>query len=233
MNKAKQYKVLVIDDEPDIRSILEDILEDEGFLVESAIDADDGHAKFLAFQPDLVLLDIWMPNETSNDGNEGIRLLKQWKDSNILSQPVIMISGHGNIETAVEAVKFGAYDFLEKPLSTSTLLLTVHRALEAQKLKYENTNLRLETEQQRELIGDSSVITEIRRQISLLGPTDGWVFVSGEVGTGKSVVARSLHDCLALKPMKNLKLAVLKKQIKAPYILTKYSTLTLLPKENF
>jgi len=134
-----------------------------------------------------------MPTDKSNDGNEGIRLLKQWKDNNLLSQPVIMISGHGNIETAVEAVKYGAYDFLEKPLSTSTLLLTIHRALETQKLKYENRNLRLESEQQRELIGDSPVITEIRRQVNLLGPTDSWVFISGEVGTGKSVVARSLH----------------------------------------
>ena len=190
-------KILIIDDEPDIRSILADILTDEGFLIETACDATEGHEKYLSYHPDLVLLDIWMPNgqgkDDASEGNEGIKLLEKWQNEKLLSQPVIMISGHGNVETAVEAVKKGAYDFLEKPLSTNALLLTIERAIETERLKKENEQLRLESNQQRELIGDSPAIKEIRRQITLLGPTNSWVFLSGEVGTGKNVIAQSLH----------------------------------------
>jgi two-component system nitrogen regulation response regulator NtrX len=186
-------KILIIDDEPDIRSVLTDILADEGFEVISAINAEDGHQKFKEENPDLVLLDIWMPLDQTSSGTEGLQLLEKWQKENLLDKPVIMISGHGNIETAVEAVKNGAYDFLEKPLSIDSLLLTVNRAMERERLKRENESLRLKSEQQHELIGESGAIQEVRRQIRLFGPTDSWVLLSGEVGTGKSVVARSLH----------------------------------------
>ncbi len=191
----KQEKILIIDDEPDIRSIITDILEDEGYQIESAENAAEGNEKFNDFQPDLVLLDIWMPNSDSSDdeGNEGLKLLEHWKNVGSLNQPVIMISGHGNVETAVEAVKNGAYDFLEKPLSTSALMLTINRALETERLRKENERLRQESGQQHELIGSSPTINEARRQIQLIGATDSWVLLTGEVGTGKNIAARSLH----------------------------------------
>lgn len=188
-------KILIIDDEPDISSVIADILSDEGFQIDTACDANEGHQKYLSFNPDIILLDIWMPSSDGkiSSGNEGLKLLEKWQSENLLSQPVIMISGHGNVETAVEAVKKGAYDFLEKPLSTSALLLTIERAIETENLKKENEQLKLESNQQRELIGNSAAIKEIRRQITLLGPTNSWVFLSGEVGTGKNIVAQSLH----------------------------------------
>ncbi len=190
-----QEKILIIDDEPDIRSIISDILEDEGFSIETAENASEGHVKFTAFQPDIVLLDIWMPTSdgSGDEGNEGLKLLEKWKKAELLKQPVIMISGHGNVETAVEAVKNGAYDFLEKPLSTESLMLTISRALETERLRKENERLRLESGQQQELIGNSPIIKEVRRQIQLIGSTNSWVLLTGEVGTGKNIAAHSLH----------------------------------------
>lgn len=191
----KQEKILIIDDEPDIRSIIADILEDEGYQIEMAENATEGNEKFNSFNPDLVLLDIWMPDEDggNGDGNEGLKLLEKWKNNNSLEQPVVMISGHGNVETAVEAVKNGAYDFLEKPLSTSALMLTINRALETERLRKDNERLRRESGQQQNLIGNSSIVKEIRRQIQLIGATDSWVLLTGEVGTGKNIASRSLH----------------------------------------
>ena len=119
-----KQKVLIIDDEADIRSIVEDILTDEGFEVETAVDAKSGYTSCETFQPDVILLDIWMPAANGTPSEEGLKLLKEWAAENKLTVPVIMISGHSNVETAVEAVKIGAYDFLEKRLSTAKLLLT-------------------------------------------------------------------------------------------------------------
>ena len=187
-------KILIIDDEPDIRSIITDILEDEGYIVQSAKNAIEGDEVLHRFKPDLVLLDIWMPDENGNgNGNEGLKLLEQWKQNDQLKQPVIMISGHGNVETAVEAVKNGAYDFLEKPLSTPVLMLTIHRAIEKERLRKENLHLRQQTEQQ-ELIGNSSKTKEVKRHIELIGATNSWVLLTGEVGTGKNIAAKSLHN---------------------------------------
>ena len=188
-------KILIIDDEPDIRSIIADILEDEGFLIKTASNAIEGDQAFLSFEPDLILLDIWMPTEDGkNEGNEGLKLLENWKNNKLLKQPVIMISGHGNVETAVEAVKNGAYDFLEKPLSTTALMLTIDRALETERLRKENLQLRRESNQKQEIIGNSPLAQEVRRQIQLIGVTDSWVLLTGEVGTGKSIAAQSLHS---------------------------------------
>ncbi|MGH1539166.1 MAG: sigma-54-dependent transcriptional regulator [Arenicella sp.] len=186
-------KILIIDDEPDIRTIVEDILSDEGFDVLTAGDATSGHEAFLSFEPDLILLDIWMPADDGSASEEGLKLLKHWTDEHNLSKPVIMISGHGNVETAVEAVKIGAYDFLEKPLSTAKLLLTVERAVQTNELRKENERLRGVSGEQKELIGDSTETIELKRQIKLLGPTNSWIFLTGEVGTGKHVVAQSVH----------------------------------------
>ena len=117
--------VLVVDDEPDIRGIVSEILEDEGYKVDSAGDGSEARDKFNRLSPDLVLRDIWMPD------TDGITLLTEWCTQSSYRPPVIMISGHGTVETAVDALRLGAYDFLEKPLSTAKLLVTVERALES------------------------------------------------------------------------------------------------------
>ena len=180
--------ILVVDDEPDIRRVVSDILEDEGFQVETAGDASSARTKFYDIRPDLVLLDIWMPD------TDGVSLLTEWADQNGRIPPVVMISGHGTVETAVEAIRLGAYDFLEKPLSTAKLLVTVERALENSQLYTENTRLRNQLEPASELIGHSPAIQEIRGQISRIGSSDSWVLVRGEPGSGKGVVVRALHQ---------------------------------------
>lgn len=186
-------KVLIIDDEAGIRTIVEDILSDEGYTIETAVDASRGDAAMEKFQPDVVLLDIWMPAANGEPSEEGITLLKKWAKKTKLATPVIMVSGHGNVETAVEAVKIGAYDFLEKPLSTAKLLLTVERALQTNELRKENSRLRGVSGDQKELIGVSPQIVELRRQIKLLAPTNSWIFITGEAGSGKHVVAQCVH----------------------------------------
>ncbi|MBL4851858.1 MAG: sigma-54-dependent Fis family transcriptional regulator [Gammaproteobacteria bacterium] len=182
---SKQH-ILVVDDEPDIRELIRDILIDEGFEVSVADCANQANEARRSRRPDLVLLDIWMPDL------DGISLLKQWCDEGELSFPVIMISGHGNIETAVEATRLGAYDFLEKPLSMAKLLLTVQRALDSAKLQRENVNLRRQTVI--EPIGRSKTLRALREQAQRIGKTDARVLVTGEPGTGKAVFARYIHQ---------------------------------------
>ncbi|MGC1955026.1 MAG: response regulator, partial [Gammaproteobacteria bacterium] len=130
--------ILVVDDEPDIRRLIKDILEDEGYEASVAENAEAARQARRNRRPDLTLLDIWMPD------TDGISLLKEWSEGGSIDTPVIMISGHGTVETAVEATRLGAYDFIEKPLSIAKLLLTVRRALEAAKLTQENVGLRRE-----------------------------------------------------------------------------------------
>ena len=186
---TSQFHILVVDDEPDIRNILQDILQDEGYTVSQAENADQARTLFKQNRPNLVLLDIWMPNE------DGISVLKNWVENNELgSTPVIMISGHGTVENAVEAVKLGAYDFLEKPLSTGKLLLSVERGLENASLREENKLLKSRLQYDSPMISNSDSSQELIRHIRLLGPTDSWVFLTGETGTGKHLVARKIHE---------------------------------------
>ncbi len=181
--------ILIVDDEPDIRSILQDIMQDEGYEVAVAENAKQARSQFLKAQPNLVLLDIWMPDE------DGISLLKKWVEDGLLSEtPVIMISGHGTVENAVEAVKLGAYDFLEKPLSTGKLLLCVERGLENASLRQENKRLKSRLQHNSPMISNSDSSRELMRHVRLLGPTDSWVFITGESGTGKHLVARKIHE---------------------------------------
>jgi len=179
--------VMVVDDEPDIRRVIQEVLEDENYSVVTADNADQARELAANTALDLVLLDIWMP------GTDGISLLKEWANDGGPSVPVIMISGHGNVETAVEAVRCGAYDFLEKPLSTGKLLVTVERALQNERLRKENLRLRNRLEPVAELIGRSAAMQKLREQISRVARTDSWVLISGEPGGGKGVVARCIH----------------------------------------
>jgi DNA-binding NtrC family response regulator len=179
--------VLVVDDEPDIRQLVKEILEDEDYRV---VTAENGHAAREALRegrPDLILLDIWMPDI------DGITLLKEWAEDEGMPCPVIMMSGHGTVETAVEATRLGAYDFLEKPLSLAKLLLTVERALEADRLARENLGLRRRSQAVIEPVGRSAVMQRLREQVKRLAQHDTWVLISGEPGSGRETFARYLH----------------------------------------
>ena len=179
--------ILVVDDEPDIRNLVKEILEDEEFEVATAEDGETARHALRDKRPDLVLLDIWMPDV------DGISLLKEWFEDGGLPCPVIMMSGHGNVETAVEATRLGAYDFLEKPLSLAKLLLTVERALEADKLKRENVGLRQHPPPAHEPTGKSPVMQRLREQVKRIAQHDTWVLICGEPGSGRETLARYLH----------------------------------------
>ena len=180
--------ILVVDDEPDIRNLVQEILEDEGFSVSVAENATIARQSITKTRPDLILLDIWMPDI------DGISLLKEWKNSFGQKTPIIMMSGHGNVETAVEATRNGAYDFIEKPLSTAKLLLTIKHALETYSLKSENLKLNQITMSKLEPIGKSKVINNLKSQLSQIAKHDAYVLMRGESGTNKELLARYLHS---------------------------------------
>jgi two-component system, NtrC family, nitrogen regulation response regulator NtrX len=180
--------VLVVDDEPDIRSTVKEILEDEGYQVTLAENAASAREARLRMRPDVILLDIWMPDL------DGISLLREWSESGGLSCPVIMMSGHGTVETAVEATRLGAWDFVEKPISLAKLLLTIERAREASRLKRENEGLRQHLALPLEPVGTSKAMTALRTQLEKLAQHDTWILIQGEPGTGKESLARWLHE---------------------------------------
>lgn len=179
--------ILVIDDEPDIRNLVREILEDEGYEVSVAENAQVARDQRRLRKPDLILLDIWMPE------TDGISLLKEWQKSGGLPCPVIMMSGHGSVETAVEATRLGAYDFIEKPISLAKLLLTISRALEAEQLTQENLGLKQQLPVTQELVGSSAVMQGLRTQIKRVAQHDTSVLITGEQGAGKQTFARYLH----------------------------------------
>ena len=181
-------RVLVVDDEPDIRQTVRDILEDEGYVVDLAESAEAAREARRQQRPDLVLLDIWMPDL------DGISLLREWSERGGLPCPVIMISGHGTVETAVEATRLGAWDFIEKPISLAKLLLVISRALEASRLKRENEGLRRQLPAPIEVIGSGKGMQALREQIDRIAAHDTWVLIHGEPGTGKETLARALHE---------------------------------------
>jgi len=181
-------RVLVVDDEPDIRQTVRDILEDEGYIVDTAESAAAAREARRQQRPDVVLLDIWMPDL------DGISLLREWTERGGLPCPVIMISGHGTVETAVEATRLGAWDFIEKPISLAKLLLVISRALEAGRLKRENEGLRRQLPAPLEVIGTGKGMQALREQIERLAAHDTWVLIHGEPGTGKETLARALHE---------------------------------------
>jgi two-component system nitrogen regulation response regulator NtrX len=180
-------RILVVDDEDSIRRSLGGILADEGFQV---VVASQGEEALAALRKDvgidLVLLDIAMP------GRDGVAVLEEirgsWPDL-----PVVMMSGHGTIETAVRATRLGAFDFIEKPLSVEKILLTIHHALERLRLERENRRLHAQAVRAHEILGDSEPIRKLKEQIGVAAPTNGWVLITGENGTGKELVARQIH----------------------------------------
>lgn len=182
-----QENILVIDDEASIRSSLQGILEDEGYKVRTAESGEDGLALLKSQNFDIILLDIWLLEMS------GIDVLKQIKSSEENPQ-VIMISGHGTIETAVKATKLGAFDFLEKPLSLEKVVLTVQNAIRQKKLEEENLQLREKIRAKYPLIGESPLIRKLREEIQRAAPTDGRVLIYGENGTGKEHIASLLHQ---------------------------------------
>lgn len=182
-----QDHILVVDDEPDIRGLVKEILEDEGYDVAVAENADAARQARRARRPDAILLDIWMPD------TDGVSLLKEWSEGDALDAPVIMMSGHGTVETAVEATRLGAYDFLEKPLSIAKLLLTVKRALETAQLRHENLHLQRDAQPVVEPVGRGAAMQSLREQAKRIAQHDTPVLISGESGCGKEVFARYIH----------------------------------------
>ena len=179
--------ILVVDDEPDIRSLLKEILEDEGFDISVAENASEARDARRHRRPDLILLDIWMPD------TDGISLLKEWSDGGQVDVPVIMMSGHGTVETAVEATRLGAYDFIEKPLSIAKLLLTVQRALETADLQRENIVLRKGISPLDDPVGNGAPIRKLRTNAGRIAQHKTAIFITGESGSGKEVIARYIH----------------------------------------
>jgi two-component system, NtrC family, nitrogen regulation response regulator NtrX len=187
MNIQAPY-ILVVDDEADIRGLVSEILEDEGYQVAMAENATTAKALKRERLPNLILLDIWMPDM------DGISLLKEWLADDAPLCPVIMMSGHASVESAVEATRLGAYDFLEKPLSLAKLLLTVERALEASHLQQENAGLKQQLMLGIEPVGKSAVVDRIKDQVKRLAQHEARVLFVGEAGVGKELYARYLHS---------------------------------------
>ena len=180
-------RILVVDDEEGIRRSLAGILSDEGFDTTPARDGEEALASIASEGlPDLVLLDIAMP------GRDGVEILVELRER-WPALPVVMMSGHGTVETAVRTTKLGAYDFIEKPLSIDKVLLTIQHALEQSRLTRENRALRAQTLRAHEIIGESPEIVDLVKQIDVAAPSNGWVLITGENGTGKELVARQIH----------------------------------------
>lgn len=185
---AKAAHILVVDDEPDIRRLVHEILEDEGYEVSTAENASQAKQLKTEKNPDLILLDIWMPD------TDGITLLKEWVAEGSFVSPVVMMSGHGSVESAVEATRLGAYDYLEKPLSLAKLLLIVERALESRQLQAEQPAHKPYQTLDYEPVGKSATIARIKEQLKRLAQYDTRVLFVGDAGVGKELYARYLHN---------------------------------------
>ncbi len=178
--------ILIVDDEAEIRSALQGVLEDEGYKTLLANSGEECLETLRRKPVDIVLLDVWLPGM---DGLEALQRIGEMPDH----PEVVMISGHGNIETAVRATKLGAFDFLEKPFSVDRTLLVLKHALEAKRLRSENLEFKKQFQARSVIAGDSIPMKALRQQIALMAPTNGRVLIYGESGTGKELVARAIH----------------------------------------
>ena len=181
-------RILVVDDEAGIRETLTGVLEDEGYAVDVAESGERCLEMLSSAVYSVLLLDIWLP------GIDGLETLQRIRDADMIRKPVVvMISGHGNVESAVRATKLGAHDFLEKPLSVAKVTVAVRNALEHRNLLAQNASLRAEIDRKHRILGDSVPMKAVRQQIELMAPTNGRVLIFGESGTGKALVARAIH----------------------------------------
>lgn len=187
MTKKTKATILIVDDEESIVETLTGIFEDDGYEVVSASTGEKALEYFNDFSPEVVLLDVWMP------GMDGIETLKMIREKNS-DVSIIMISGHSNIDIAVQAIKFGAYDFLEKPLSLEKVLVLTGRAVERQRLRKENIELKTSISQNNEIIGNNPKIQSIREEISRAAASQSKIIIYGDSGSGKELVARALHE---------------------------------------
>src|SRR5919106_4496776 len=178
--------ILIVDDEPGVRSSLSGVLEDEGYQVEAVDSGEAALERLLRQTYDVVVLDVWLP------GMDGLATLARMRERQVETQ-VVIISGHGNIESAVRAIKMGAFDFVEKPLSLEKTVLVVRNALRQRHLEAENQALRAKVENQYTMVGDSYAMQQLREQVRMAAPTNGRVLIFGENGTGKELVARTIH----------------------------------------
>jgi len=179
--------ILIVDDEPDIRELIGEILADEDYLPVLASSAAEAHAMREESEPDLILLDVWMPD------SDGISVLREWCEQDVALCPVVMISGHGSVEAAVEATRYGACDFIEKPVSMARLLNTVRKALASGRASSGAPAIQSSPTDMPEPLGRSGAISAMRERLAAIEPTLGNVLVSGEPGSGRSTVARWIH----------------------------------------
>lgn len=180
--------ILIVDDERDIRELIADILKDEGFTTRTAANSDQAVAALNAAEPALMILDIWLKDSRM----DGIDILKQVKRNNP-DVPVIIISGHGNIEIAVAAIRQGAYDFIEKPFNIDQLMVVVNRAMETSRLRRENNSLRRDNGRPAEMLGQSAAFKRLRDNLDKVAKSNGRVMLTGEPGSGKELAARYIH----------------------------------------
>src|SRR3974377_2082435 len=188
MSELMPAEILIVDDEADIRDLVAGILEDEGYETRTAKNSDDALAAVAMRRPNLVFLDIWLQGSRL----DGLQLLDALKQEHP-ELPFVMISGHGNIETAVAAIKQGAYDFIEKPFKADRLVLVADRALETSRLKREVKQLKQLAPQPASLVGHSPAINALRQTVEKVAPTNSRVLIVGPSGAGKELAARTIH----------------------------------------
>jgi two-component system, NtrC family, nitrogen regulation response regulator NtrX len=180
------HRILIVDDEPGVRSALGGVLRDEGYQVEAVGSGEECLERAVRQAPDVIVLDIWLP------GIDGLVTLGKLRERQVDSQ-VVIISGHGNIESAVRAIKMGAFDFVEKPLSLEKTVLVVRNAIRQRSLEAENRDLRARVDRRLTMVGESYAMSQLREQIAMAAPTNGRVLILGDNGTGKELVARTVH----------------------------------------
>src|SRR6186997_1918931 len=179
--------ILIVDDEPGVRSSLSGVLKDEGYSVEAVPSGEACLERVTRGAVDLIVLDVWLP------GMDGLATLARLRERQVDAQ-IVLISGHGNIESAVRAIKMGAFDFVEKPLSLEKTVLVVRNALRQRRLEAENQALRAKVDAQHTMVGESYAMVQLREQVAMAAPTNGRVLIYGENGTGKELVARNIHQ---------------------------------------